>query len=88
MSEAELATILKKMYAEAGTSGKATAVHRFGLLYASEITACGRGAARRIMERADIGWNDGSEINKMLRLAPFVAVKDHAAWRRRFEVEN
>ena len=76
MTESELAIRLAKAHEDAPKGEKTTAVHVFGLHYADEIRRCGPGAPGGIAEASKTGDSYGVELNKMLKLARHVTLKD------------
>ena len=76
MTESELAIRLAKVYDDAPTGEKATALHVFGLHYADEIRRHGPGATGRIARESKIGDSYGVELDKMLNLARHVTLED------------
>lgn len=83
MQSSELVEILKRMYfeglekgAENKRHGKASAmIHLFGIRYADELQACEESPAR-IAELATGKYRYGTEINKGINLAHYVAVNE------------
>lgn len=68
----QLAYELRKMYDTAPRGEKVTHIHLFGIEYAAELT---RFAPASVAERAGIGRNYGTEINKGRNLAKYVDLK-------------
>jgi len=72
MSTAELADILRRNY-NAPPSGKKTVeIHLFGIKYAAALK---RVSIDEVVERAGISNTYGTELRKMVNLAPYVDVK-------------
>ena len=82
MTESDLAIRLAKAHEDAPQGEKTTAVHVFGLHYTDEIRRCGPNAPRRIAKASKTGDSYGIELNKMLKLARHVTLKDSG--RRRY----
>lgn len=74
MKPEELAAKLKDMYFNSNEGETATAVHLFGIKYASEITDCDA-SPKNIAKLAGIPETYGTEINKGRRLSRHVRMK-------------
>jgi 5-methylcytosine-specific restriction protein B len=74
MTPADLANRLGEMYRNAPTDDTMTMLHLFGITYAGEIRASGS-TSHELASAAGISPNLGTEINKGIRLARYVAVR-------------
>lgn len=81
MDETELAQILRRMYRNAPDREKTTAIHLFGIRYATELGVA-RGRAHRVVELSRLGDGSsyGTEVRKGMRLAQYVELKDNVNW--------
>ena len=73
----ELSAALQTMYASAPKGRQVTMVHLFGIQYAPEIRASGF-APREIVRAAGLSETYVTEVNKGIRLAPYVRVREDA----------
>ncbi len=74
MTVDEAANILREMYRKAPIGEKATSIHLFGIKYAKEL---GGLSIADIAERATGHKSYQVEINKGIRLAEYVQLKDN-----------
>lgn len=75
MKPEELAEVLSRMYFEAPKNESSTMIHIFGIKYSAEIRSCGSSPAS-IVKMAKIPVTYGSEINKAIKIAKYVDLKD------------
>jgi hypothetical protein len=68
----ELASILKDMYTNARPKEKVTMIHLFAVKYAEQIKKIG---VRQIVEQSGIPSTFKTELNKGVRLAKYVNIK-------------
>lgn len=74
MTVEELAERLGEMYENARRNEAACQVHLFGILYASDIQACGQPVSV-LAQRAGLSRGYAAEISKGIKLARYVDVK-------------
>ncbi len=72
----DLSQKLREMHDAAPKGEKVTAIHRFGIRYASDLETYPISELNQIAELAGLSPKYGTEIRKMVRLSTYVGEKD------------